>query len=580
MDYRIFVVLAPPAAVVLAITAIHMVRFRTLRISRAILAYVAAVAVLLAANTAELFAATPLWTLAFARIVHGAWHAAVISWFAFGAVYSGHEHLSSRRSIVALAVFPLVFNLLLNTGVVDPWFYRSVEFFRVAGFLTLRANYGPLFWINGLYLYVLLFGGVYMILRAALDRPHWYQRQTLLLVSGALVPVALNVLYVFRLVPALQKDYTSLGFAFSGLAFYFGVQRYRLLGRRPISRSAALEDVRSAVLVLDSHRTILDTNPEARRLMRTPVQEGSLADALLEGVPVGQHQSFETSVDVDGIRTFDVTIRPIIERTGVHLATVATITETTAWVRLKQQTQEIQLRMMEQERLATLGLISANIAHEVKNPLTVLRSTFNATAALAHRCDEAGSVQELTSYTDSFERGFERILSVLNTMTGHGKGESDEHIVATDLHGLIDATLQLARSAYTGVVQVKRDFGEIPLLRCKPSSISQVLLNIVLNAVQAIEEDPARGVDLGLLLIRTFSTGDGKIACTILNSGPPIPQDAKERVFEPFFSTKPRGQGSGLGLSITRDIIERLHDGRIEVVEQDGLTGFRFVLPV
>ena len=78
MDYRIFVVLAPPAAVVLAITAIHMVRFRTLRISRAILAYVAAVAVLLAANTAELFAATPLWTLAFARIVHGAWHATVI----------------------------------------------------------------------------------------------------------------------------------------------------------------------------------------------------------------------------------------------------------------------------------------------------------------------------------------------------------------------------------------------------------------------------------------------------------------------------------------------------------------------
>jgi hypothetical protein len=90
MDYQVFVLLAPPAALVLAITAAHMVRFRTLRISRAILAYVAAVAVLLAANTAELFAATAGWTLTFARIVHGAWHAAVISWFAFAAVYSGH----------------------------------------------------------------------------------------------------------------------------------------------------------------------------------------------------------------------------------------------------------------------------------------------------------------------------------------------------------------------------------------------------------------------------------------------------------------------------------------------------------
>lgn len=586
MEYRLFVVLAPIAAGTLIVTAWTIARYRRLRISRSILAYLVSVALLLGTNTLELIVPSEWWTLVLARIVHVAWHAVVVSWFAFAAVYAGREHLASTRTILLLLVFPVVEGILVNTGIGTEWFYRSVEFFHVYRFTTLRAEYGVLFWINGAFIYGLLIAGIVMILHTAFDRPDWFQRQTLLVVAGAIVPIVVNSVYVFRIVPTVRKDFTSIAFALSGLAFYFGVQRYSLLSKRPISRSAILEDVQSAVLVVDHDREIIDANPAAQAFIGDGWSDQSLVDTLLAEIRLDQHLSFETSVvtDTDDMRSFDVTIRPIIERTGVLIATVVTITETTAWLQLKQRNQEIHLRMIEQERLATIGLISANIAHEVKNPLTILRSTFYAAVERARSAPVEGSITtdgessgtaEIDGYVESFQRGFDRIVTVIQSMTNHIRGVSEEEQVPTDLQDLIESTLQLTRSAYKNIASIETEFGEIPLVSCVPSAISQVLLNIVLNAIYAIESNRSSP---NVIRITTYAT-DRYVGCRISNTGPPIPEEIKERIFEPFFTTKPPGEGSGLGLSISREIVEQQHKGRITLVELEGMTGFSIELP-
>lgn len=595
MEYRVFVILAPIAAASVVVTALQIFRYRKLRISRTILAYLGSVALLLVTNTLELVTESEYWTLIFTRTLHVAWHCVVVSWFAFSAVYAGREHLTSPRSVSLLLAFPLLEAIIINTGIGDQWFYRSIDYLDIGGFVTLHASYGFLFWVNGVYIYSLLGIGIIMIVRTALDQPNWFQRQTVLLVAGAFFPIIMNLVYVFRLFPLIRKDFTSIAFAFSGLAFYFGVQRYRLLGRRPISRSIILEDVHSAVIVLSPDRTVLDANPAARELIDSVVGEETIVDVLLAGIPIGQHFSFETSTtSLSGdIRTFDVTIRPIIERTGVQMATVVTITETTAWIRLKQFNQEIHLRMLEQERLATLGLISASIAHEVKNPLTILQSAFYATINLArerseHEYDSHEAIESaLEEYTESFRRGFNRIITVLQTMATHVRGESGEEKAPTDLHELIKNTLQLTRSAYRDIAEVEEAFGTIPLVPCMPGSISQVLLNIVLNAIQSIESSVSRDIlrprssgELDRIYIETTKTSANSVRCTILNSGPPIPTEIRGQIFDPFFTTKPHGEGTGLGLSISRDIIERYHGGTIVVVDRDGMTGIAIELPI
>ncbi len=466
--------------------------------------------------------------------------------------------------------------------------------FSVSGYLTMRGTYGWLFWTNGAFIYSLLLSGIIMIVRNALERPDWYQRQTLILVTGAILPVLVNMAYIFRLFPWLRKDFTSVAFALSGLAFFFGIQNYRLLGKRPLSRSTVLEDVHSAVLVFDDEGQIMDTNPAAREMLGLDAASpahNSLSEALLAGVSLRQYQHFETSREGDDgdIRTFDVTVRPVIERTGIHPATVVTVHETTEWLRLKQTNQEIHLRMIEQERLATIGMLSASIAHEVKNPLTVLRSTFASTFGKAVSLAagaEAENVNELEQNNAVFQRGLDRIISVLQTLTGQARPFDAEERVPTNLHQLIRDTLQLSRSVCKGVAVVEERFGDLPEVQCMPGAISQVFLNLILNAVQAISSVGATDTDRrkGRIIIQTglirSESGETYARCLFLNNGPPVPPGSAERIFEPFFTTKAPGEGTGLGLSISWRIVVDHHGGRLTLLEVDGMTGFSVELPV
>jgi two-component system, NtrC family, sensor kinase len=596
MEYRVFVILAPVAAVVLLVTAGRIWSYRRLPISRAILGYLLAVASLLTVNTLELVVPSPTLTLMFARLVHVAWHAVSVTWLVFAAVYAGRAHQVTPRRLGILLTYPVVLGVGLHFLPVARLFWKEMTFFEVSGYLTMRGVYGWLFWANGLFMYTLLLTGVILIVRNALDRPDWYQRQTLILVTGAVLPILVNMVYIFRLFPWLRKDFTSIAFALSGLAFFFGIQNYRLLGKRPLSRSTVLEDVQSAVLVVDEEGQIIDTNPVAREMLGlgSEFPEATpLSTALLSGIPLTQHQHFETSrAGADGeIRTFDVTIRPVIERTGVHAATVVTIHETTEWLQLKQANQEIHLRMIEQERLATIGMLSASIAHEVKNPLTVLRSTFGATfrMAMSMVADEAldeTKFQELEEHNTVFQNGLDRIVNVLQALTGQARPFDSEEWVLTDLHLLIRDTLQLTHSVCKGVAVVDEQFGTLPEVLCMPGAVSQVFLNLILNAIQAIGSDPAQKDHGGggRIVIRTdtgrWDSGKGFARCLFLNDGPPIPPAVAGRIFEPFFTTKLSGEGTGLGLSISRRIVEDRHGGRLLLLEEAGMTGFSVELPV
>ena len=263
-----------------------------------------------------------------------------------------------------------------------------------------------------------------------------------------------------------------------------------------------------------------------------------------------------------------------------------------------------QHRLVQSEKLATLGQLVAGLAHEnntplgfVQNNLTMPRDLLPGAAELANAAAallDATTDGDATDWQQRAERlaaaraGFDPALfddlRALLEDTVHGVNQIADlvgnlkdfsrvdaaHTDAVDLHGLIDAALRIAGHLLKKrSVQVQCRYGDVPPLRCAPAQINQVLLNLVSNAAQAIDHDQ------GQIVIRTQTLG-GYALIAVQDNGRGIPADVLPRIFEPFFTTKPVGQGTGLGLSICQQIVQA-HGGRIAATSNPP-SGTRFVV--
>ena len=172
---------------------------------------------------------------------------------------------------------------------------------------------------------------------------------------------------------------------------------------------------------------------------------------------------------------------------------------------------------------------------------------------------------------DSVKTGTERTTEIVKGLRTFSRLDEDVLKIA-DIHDGLDSTLILLRNKYKESIEIKKQYGELPELECYPGQLNQVFMNILSNAIDAVD-------DKGIITIIT-SKSNGSIRISISDTGEGIPEDIQSKIFEPFFTTKEVGQGTGLGLSICHSIIEK-HSGSIEVKSEVGKgSEFLIVLPV
>ncbi len=261
-------------------------------------------------------------------------------------------------------------------------------------------------------------------------------------------------------------------------------------------------------------------------------------------------------------------------------------------------------RELHREKLASLGRLAASVTHEINNPLSFVSSNLDVLSQYvtkflnllnAYRdfrkemsdyapaevivpvkkverdVDAEFLLQDIGQLVKETREGTQRIREIVKSLKRFARidrGDWEE----VDLNGEIEATLRIAASELKKKGKVVTQLREIPLIRCYPGQLSQVILNLLVNAAQAIE-------GRGEIRVET-ECADGKIRLSIADDGSGIPDDVKKRLFEPFFTTKDADKGTGLGLAISKDIIER-HAGTIEVQSQVGKgTTFTIWLPV
>ena len=259
-------------------------------------------------------------------------------------------------------------------------------------------------------------------------------------------------------------------------------------------------------------------------------------------------------------------------------------------------------RLVQTEKLASLGQLTAGIAHEIKNPLNFVNNFSAVSVELIDELREALVGAHLDSklraeigeIADTLQGNLDKVVqhgkradAIVKNMLLHSRQGSGEHR-PVDINALVDESLNLAyhgaRAEKQGFnITLERSFdpaaGEVDLF---PQEITRVLLNLISNGFYAAtkRKAEANGGDYEpTLAAATKNLGDS-VEIRIRDNGTGIPPEVKEKLFNPFFTTKPAGEGTGLGLSISHDIIVKQHGGSIEVDTQPGeFTEFRIVLP-
>jgi two-component system, NtrC family, sensor kinase len=259
-----------------------------------------------------------------------------------------------------------------------------------------------------------------------------------------------------------------------------------------------------------------------------------------------------------------------------------------------------QMVMVQHEKLASIGQLAAGIAHEINNPLgflssnqttisgflRLLRQAWTEAAkidplaheAIAKKLDLDYVLEETEALIAESDDGFKRIIDIVQNLKTFARVDSKPIMGQYDLNEGIKSTLVVVRNELKYVAEVELDLEPMPPLRALGNEINQVLLNILVNAGQAIGSQGRK--DKGHILVTTGLEGDWALL-TISDDGPGIPEENRLKVFDPFYTTKAPGKGTGLGLSISYDIITRKHGGTIGLSTSPlGGAQFSIALPI
>ncbi len=294
--------------------------------------------------------------------------------------------------------------------------------------------------------------------------------------------------------------------------------------------------------------------------------------AVTSGAALGMLLQYEAGITAGGMLATPL-ILGLVGLAG-HFVSKRLIEVTQRLLLDAERKKELEAHLRHADRMSMMGILSASVAHEVGGPLTYLLGNVELMRVKLER-DEYDKA-EFLEHLDEAALGAERIAHIVRDMRQMARRDDAQSLHEIDVKTVVQGTVKMASAEIRKRAQLEVELGPIPGVVASETSLAQIFLNLLINAAQAIPEGSSEGQKVRV----ATSTGEnGEAVISVSDTGHGIDDEAKKKLFTPFFTTKPTGEGTGLGLSICAQLVHS-YGGHIEVDSQVGRgTTFTVLLP-
>lgn len=513
-----------------------------------------------------------------------------VLWLLFTTEYSRLGWTRDRLLRAALWLVPVITLALAATNEQHYFYWSSIAEVPSPAGPRLEYRAGPWYWVNAGYSYLLVLIGTLTLVRGLRRFPPAYRPQTALIIAGAIVPWAGNLLYLMRALPA-GLDPTPLAFAVSGACLTWGIYRHRLFGLVPVARDMVVDSMDDGVLVLDAERRIVDLNAAAERY--TGLTMSSFGQPVEEVVAWWNEAIAEDRANAPGQpaivktepgpRYFEVKVSPVRDSQRRFVGWLVTIHDISNRRHNEAERYAFEHRVQEQQKSESLMVLAGGMAHDFNNLLTGILGNADLIAIMSEPDSEQRRAAE------AIVIGAQRAADLVSKMLAYSGGGRvvAEHV---ELDALVKEMVDLlAASVARHCTLTYHSPGPLPLVETDPTQIRQIILNLIVNAAEAVDDDHGvitvetgrETLDQAMLKQMTFGDqlqeGD-YVFIDVVDNGVGMSEQTLARMFEPFFSTKDTGRG--LGMAAVRGIV-RGHRAALRVTSQEGQgTRFRVWFPL
>ena len=421
LQYRVFIVFGFIAFIICASTILFITTIQKNRppqkIVKALTIFLWTALLYLVNNAFEVLVSQPSITLLLARFDYVFIAFLPVMWLFFVFNFAGFERNAEARNFWPYLVIPVITTIIALTPLYDGLIWGEYQVVHLGLFNQLKASdYGIWLWIHSLYSSSVLFYGIIVLIVSLIKGLPIYRKRALFMIAGIMVPILMEVIFLFRLIPGLQKDFSAIGFAIAGVVLVFETHRFRFLDIKPIARSILVENLKEGVIVLDMDGQVVDINQSGRKILNLE-NVTSTGRKLIDISPgckqifQAQHEdeSFQSEVccEVNGeMRTYNVQVTVLEQPTGRLLVLRDISLYRNAQKALTDHQMELEARI--EERTTELTALNATLEQRVEKRTRDLSALYSV----------ATVGEERLTLEEFLQESIRRTLNMLESSVG------------------------------------------------------------------------------------------------------------------------------------------------------------------
>ncbi len=517
--------------------------------------------------------------------------------FFFLALTFKNTKIKFQKSYLLLFVVPIITLLILWTNDLHHLFYIKYSS------IISDTVYGQYFYIHSIYTYALFIVSMVILLTTSFKTSGLFSIQSILLLIGSLIPIAINVLGTTKII-SMNVFLTPISFAITVLLYGFAIFKFSLLNVSPIALQRIVDVMSDSYLVLDTDESIIDYNGtfvKTFQMQNQSIRKKKIFDlfhdtknienfkqSFYSAIKTGKTCSiefFDSAID----KHFNIELSPLYNK-KIFIGSLVLFKDITQHVTDMQRLKDSQETLMEAERLASLGQLIGGIAHNLKTPIMSIAGATEGISDLIKEYDSSIDDPEVNSqdhheiardmmtWTKKIKEYSEYMSDVITAVKGQAVVMSESDTVTFDVEELVKRIDILMRHELKNAIVYLNTSLEVPentQLHGDINSLVQVINNMISNSIQAYAGKPNQTIDLIV-----HKDDSNHLTISIKDYGPGLPDKVKDKIFTEMITTKGKN-GTGLGLYMSYSTIKAHFGGDITFETKKGTgTTFNIILPI